>query len=333
MKSIPIFYKDMLISYFNFITPDSISPLRQCIWNNRHICVNQRPCFYQHFIDSGITLVSDLFDTDGTVFPFITLMRRGLPSKYNLQWQGIVSAIPLSWKLILRQGFQRHKCALQGFNICNDGVHTDISSMTSRCIYLSLVKKIFEPPTSQKKYNYELDVKDNEWSYIYTMPFKSTYDVKMRIFQYKINLNCLMTNTRLFKMNLIDSDICTFCNNHPENMKHLFWECICVNKIWKDFKTWFEGYINTNIDLNYRNIIFGFFDSGPLINLCLILIKKVIYNSRFKKRIPSLIPFKHMIKFQYKLEKKIAVNNGTLHKFMDKWNILEVFCSEDIHES
>ena len=51
------------------------------------------------------------------------------------------------------------------------------------------------------------------------------------------------------------------------------------------FETWFE--MHTEIDLNYRNMIFGF-DSEPLINLYLILIKMVIYNSRFKKQTPLL---------------------------------------------
>jgi len=319
----------MLISYFNFINPDSVSPLQQCVWNNRHICVNQKPVFYQHFLDCGVTLVSDLFDTNGAFVPFNTLTRRGLSSRYFLHWQGILSAIPLSWKHILRQGFERNNCTLKGFTICNDGFDLDINVMTSRCIYQNLVKRIFEPPTSQNKYTEEFEVNDNEWSNIYIMPFKSTYDVKIRIFQYKINLNCLMTNTRLHKMNLIDSNKCTFCNNHPENLRHLFWDCICVTKIWNDFKIWYKIHVNSDIELNYKNIIFGL-DSDPIANLCLILIKRVIYNSRFKKQSPSFISFKYLIKFHYKLEKQIAINNNTMYKFMDKWNALETFCSENV---
>ena len=319
----------MLIHYVNLVDPDGVSPLYQCIWNNRHICIDRKPCFYQHFVDCGIRLVIDLFESDGTVIPFDNWIQRGLHRRYYLQWRGILSAIPNPWKHLFKQGFTRDNCILKGLVIHADGTDFDIRNMTSKSIYSLLLKHIFKPPTSEIKYTDELNIDSNDWGQIYLMPFKSTYDVKTRIFQYKINLNCLMTNYRLHKMNLIDNAMCTFCHNSNENLKHLFWDCTCAKKIWSDFKIWYEAFDGCNIELNYKNVIFCS-SSNLLTNLCLMLIKKVIYNCRFSNQRPSLILFKNMIIFHYKLEKQIALSNNSMYKFVEKWNCVEEFCTENM---
>ena len=79
----------------------------------------------------------------------------------------------------------------------------------------------------------------------------------------------------------------------------------------------YHRYFNIDIDLNYKLILFGI-GSDPLLNLCLILMKRVIYNSKFKKQIPSFISFKCMVNFHYNLEKQIAMKCGTMYKFFKK---------------
>ena len=54
----------------------------------------------------------------------------------------------------------------------------------------------------------------------------------------------------------------------------------------------------------------GVSEFNKLINLCFILVKKVIYDGRSRNQIPSIAVFKHLIKFHYTSEKQIAVNNS-----------------------
>lgn len=330
-KRVPVFYKDMLKSYFTFIYSDNADPYHQCIWNNQYICINQKPCYYKYFHNCGLILVSDLFYTNGQIIPFDVWCQRGIPRKYYLQWRSIIDAIPASWKQVLKHGFERDICTAKGFILIHDDNEIHIGDMTSKFIYYMLIQKILKPPTSQKRHKDEFNIQDNEWSEIYLMPFKSSYDVRTRIFQYKINLNCLMTNTRLYKMNIIDNEYCTHCNNFLETTRHLFWDCIHAVKIWNDFKSWYETNCNKNVDLDYKKIIFGTGtnDSDRLFNLCLILVKKVIFDNRFKNQIPSIVSFKQLIKFHYKLEKQIAMNNNNLCAFMNKWHTLETFCTDE----
>ena len=84
--------------------------------------------------------------------------------------------------------------------------------------------------------------------------------------------------------------------------------------------------------LYFKTILFGVGVSefNKLINLCFILVKKVIYDGRFRNHIPSIAAFKHLIKFHYTLEKQIAVNNSNMVNFINKWNVLEVYFNNDI---
>ena len=68
--------------------------------------------------------------------------------------------------------------------------------------------------------------------------------------------NCIMTNKKLCKMKIINNDKCSFCNDLTEDMKHLFWECKCVQNIWNAVNNWSQTYLKLNIDLNYKRILF-----------------------------------------------------------------------------
>ena len=108
-------------------------------------------------------------------------------------------------------------------------------------------------------------------------------------------------------------------------MKHLFWDCNYVNTFWNDFSDWYKQYFNDDIDLNYKLILFGV-GSDPLVNLYFILMKRVIYTSKFKKQTPSFVYFKYLVEFRYDIEKIIAVKCNTMYKFLKKWKTLETFC-------
>ena len=50
---------------------------------------------------------------------------------------------------------------------------------------------------------YNDSIYDDEWKHIYTLPFVCSGEIKTQMFQYKINMKCLMTNSKLFKMNIV----------------------------------------------------------------------------------------------------------------------------------
>ena len=88
----------------------------------------------------------------------------------------------------------------------NNG-ETHIDTLSIKMIYQIFIHRFREVPTSQKKYTDVINIDDDEWS------------GRTRICQYKINVNCLMTNSRLCKMRIISNDKCSFCETHPKEEK------------------------------------------------------------------------------------------------------------------
>ena len=86
---------------------------------------------------------------------------------------------------------------------------------------------------------------------------KATIDTKTRSFQYKLLNRIVYTNKSLFKMKLVDSPMCTFCNLLEESLEHLFCNCNCSKEFWMSVVSWLNG-VGIDLDLlNEFDILFG----------------------------------------------------------------------------
>lgn len=195
--------------------------------------------------------------------------------------------------------------------------------MVTKNIYQIFIQRIYKPPTSQKKFSDTFAIEEENWKYIYKLPFMCCQEIKLQMFQYKMNLNVLMTKSRLFKMNLVNDDLCSLCNNNVETVKHLFYDCNKVKHIWTEFCEWWKDICGEQIELDYKSIVLGENPCNPdlILNLCIIIIKRMIYVSKFGYLNINLHCFKQMLKFQYDIEKQISLENCTEYKHRKKWSV------------
>ena len=131
------------------------------------------------------------------------------------------------------------------------------------------------------------------------VPHKATIDTKTRSFQYKLLNRIVYINKSLFKMKLIDSPMCTFCNLLEESLEHLFCNCSCSKEFWMSVVSWLNG-VGIDLDLlNECDILFGLLHTRShwlLLNHIIIMGKQVIYQSRLKKCKPLLTHLKNKLK-------------------------------------
>ena len=115
----------------------------------------------------------------------------------------------------------------------------------------NVMRNLFSVKKGSKVYHYILSAKNDiikaeskweelfhkniNWTNIYSKPFKSTQDTKLRWLQCRILHRILTTNIFLLKINKSESNRCTFCKVFPETILHLFWECIPVKNFWNSF--------------------------------------------------------------------------------------------------
>ena len=57
-------------------------------------------------------------------------------------------------------------------------------------------------------------------------------ETKLQDFQYKLMHRILITNSFLYKCQLKETDLCTFCTETKESLVHIFWECNYVPNFW-----------------------------------------------------------------------------------------------------
>ena len=68
--------------------------------------------------------------------------------------------------------------------------------------------------------------------------YKTTRDVKLRNFQYRLLLNKVFTNDILYKWGKVNTNTCEICNdNSKQTTVHLLYECKQAQSLWKAWQS------------------------------------------------------------------------------------------------
>lgn len=149
---------------------------------------------------------------------------------------------------------------------------------------------------------------------------KATKSSYIRMFQYRIVNRIITTNKYLHIINIIDNELCTFCNVEPETLAHLFWFCPRTKEFITTMKT---KLIKYNIKLNLDPTAWFFPTNMCTRDTCIITLAKItIYRSRCNNSIPNTTHLMNIIKQEVENECKIAERIGKRNNFEEKWGTL-----------
>ena len=102
----------------------------------------------------------------------------------------------------------------------------------------------------------------------------------------------------LKKMKLKDTEMCTFCVDGRDELRHLFNECRFVSYFWVLFSNWWFLHTGAKIVFSYSDIFFGYKITDPpiLLNFCILTAKYYIYiyiyiSVKYSEPLPSLKAF------------------------------------------
>ena len=135
------------------------------------------------------------------------------------------------------------------------------------------------------------------WEKVYSLPFRTTLDSKLREFQYKILNNIVFTNDKLFLFGLLQSPNCTFYNEEPTRIHRtliLLSCCKVSSEFWKDVLSWLKDNNIIIESLNEIGLFLGNFEKTEdffIINHVLLLGKYYIYVRKCHGSLPSLRGF------------------------------------------
>ena len=215
----------------------SVTQLRsQSIWFNSLIRIGNKPIYFKPWATSGIQNISDLMTNESTFLSFSDFKDRYKIKPPFLSFLGVISAIKLLWNKT------KQERPTEDSHYNNFRLKCLQASKSTRVVYRKLVeKRQKKPQRSQMKWSMDCMFEQNEpvdWVAIYKKPFECTKISKLLVFQFKLFHRRLATNTFLEKINLIDNNLCSFCQREKETLIHLFWNCAVTSSFWQDFKNW-----------------------------------------------------------------------------------------------
>ncbi len=148
---------------------------------------------------------------------------------------------------------------------------------TSKFVYNELNAK-HEIVTTKDldKWNYDLGTNvsmDTFMSY-FSLINDATVSYKLQSFQYKLLHRAHTTNKFAYKIGVWPTDKCTFCEQSPETLVHMFCDCMVSQLFWYRVKQWLQKNLGMNVTLDRLTILLG--THSPIINLCCILGKSYL---------------------------------------------------------
>ena len=193
----------------------------------------------------GVNRVIDLYDKEvGHIFSWDTLLHKNWKPRMFIFWCNILNSLPQTWKCLRNIDMYTEQDLEALFN-----------SLRSKLVYNEFVSRHSETPTSELKFNQMFNIQLFQWKEFYLLPFETTVDSRLRVFQYKITHNIIYTNQRLYGINLCLSDKCQRCFTEVETLQHMFVSCLKVKRFWIYVKKRFLDALVDNLELT-TNCIF-----------------------------------------------------------------------------
>ena len=293
----------------NHKDPDSKNDiLEELLWLNSHIVQGGNVLYWPRWISRQVLTVGDITQ-DGQLLQWDTFRER-FPNLNWLEYQILCKSIPGS-----------RLCKLQGnvFGPTLPKLYDKFSlhPKITRLVYDMLIKD----ETNVMKYGQTwiesgiTDLQEEEYLTAFKQLHKVKWSPKMVDFQYRLLLNKLVFNEDLKKWGRSESDLCSFCNNASENVKHLLLECRIVKCIWRSLAE--ETVEAIKIDL--KSIVLNKIHANPanIFNEICVIIKQFIYRCRCQGKQP--VRWKEEIDSIHECELYNSRWKHILDKHIKKW--------------
>lgn len=218
------------------------------LWRNPEIKIGKRTVFWRKWADNGILRIGDLF-SDGIFKSFADLVQ-----EYNLQEKGDF------WKYL-----QVRHCILK--NNLTTGEDNEIllflqlpvnhraSAFYNKTVCLT--SSSFEYLRLIWQRDLECDIDEDTWGQILADNGKYIKEVRCKFIQYKILHRFYWTPCRLFRIGLVNSNVCWKCKKETGTFLHLIWECALIKPFWDTILKFLEKWIDVTLPLCPRLCLLG----------------------------------------------------------------------------
>ena len=308
------------IASWNHYKHKSIGFEQQSIWYNKYFRtgVRKKSDLYKGtWLPKGIKYVCDIM-VDGRFFDFEELkLLYDIPEVDRATFSRIVDCI------------SSNRGVLDNFHVFEETTNEHmleeiVIKKASRHSYDVMRAYHYHLPVS-KFQKWETEVGniplDGEWRNINDLQYKCCIETKMRAFYFRLLHHILPNNEFLYKVGIVESDLCTFCEENIETICHYLCMCPLTVIFWTEVLGWIKS--KTSIELSMDPAVLIFAKDVPAnqqaIRFILLCAKYFIYLCRIRQTAPSFNVFLVQLKAHQNIEYKIAQRKGMEEKHVEKW--------------
>ena len=133
------------------------------------------------------------------------------------------------------------------------------------------------------------------------------------------NRNRIITNEKLYKMEIADSMMCKTCLTEVDTIKHAFLECSTTVTLWKQVEQWAKLKVENSLKINDIDKIFGHQMKNEVVDKLIMITKIVIYQNRMKNKPHHLMNIKRLLFNELITEEYEANLYQTENRFQQVW--------------
>ena len=197
------FWVQVLIAWskINVRNPQSCQEIREFLWLNSNIRINNKPVVWNHWLKKDLLYIKDIVDENGNIDANLDVNWLELKSIWN--------AIPPVWKLILKDNDNTADSSDIPETVYRRMLST---GNPSRFAYDLLIDDDINFSKYANRWIEEgLDFEYGRYQKVFINLYRATKVTKYRDFQYRLLLNKLVCNRELYKWEKRADDLCTFC--------------------------------------------------------------------------------------------------------------------------
>lgn len=312
----------------NKITKATLAPCKLTpIWHNPDFRLHNAPIHFPKWQQRGITHLRHIFENHNFM-SFTSIMQKfGIGREQFLHYQQLKSLIKSKINLT-NNTLQLSKTSEQILDIANHP-----KKLVSK-LYKFILSSNSIITLPKLKWECDLAVSPDPdfWTQICRNIFTMTSNTNLQLIQYKTIHRYHITQSKMFKMGLSDTDTCAQCTlGSTDTYFHATWLCQPVHSLWITITETLSTVLDCRVPLSPTLCLLGDTSDTPLppkytvpVLVSLAIVKKIVFQNWKSRASCHLSHWTNLIS-EYITEEIASCKGKKISAFKDTWNPLITF--------
>ena len=202
------------------------------IWNNCNTKIDGKPICYHNYMNAQWGNFYQRFNVFSEQrWSFSIAKGKGLVGSNYLTWSAVRWAVPKYLRNLIVE-----INVLNTLELKYGKKDFDPLMSKSKNFYASLIKGKAKHSRGFTKLMSDFNLSEEETLKGFVLAKSVALETFVQCFQFKILNNILFLNSWLAKIEMIQSDLCSFCQTSPETLEHFFYRCSFSTEFWTKFE-------------------------------------------------------------------------------------------------